>query len=83
MTTVEFVTKCLNKAKVSLETQKRRNGVSEKEISNLEEKVKHYQEILRMHTELETMRAYLHDNGLEWDLLSYSERKGDERCQIS
>lgn len=25
--------------------------------------------------ELELTREYIHDNGLEWDLLSYSERK--------
>ena len=76
MTTVEFVTKCLNKAKINLEIQKQRKGVSQKEVASLEEKVKHYQDVLRMYTELETTRAYLHDNGLEWDLLSYSKRKG-------
>jgi hypothetical protein len=33
-------------------------------------------EIERLQGELETTRAYLHDNGLEWDLLSYSKRNG-------
>lgn len=75
MTTVEFVAKCLNKAKVSLETQKRRKGVSEKEICDLEEKVKHYQEILRMHTELEITRAYIDKEDLEWDLLLYAKER--------
>ena len=33
-------------------------------------------EIERLQKELETTRAYIHDNGLEWDLLSYSKRNG-------
>ena len=33
-------------------------------------------EIEKLQKELETTRAYIHDNGLEWDLLSYSKRNG-------
>ena len=33
-------------------------------------------EIERLQKELKTTRAYIHDNGLEWDLLSYSKRNG-------
>ena len=31
-------------------------------------------EIEKLKEELKITRAYLHDNGLEWDLLSYSKR---------
>jgi hypothetical protein len=33
-------------------------------------------EIERLQKELKITRAYIHDNGLEWDLLSYSKRNG-------
>ena len=32
--------------------------------------------IERLNEELNIIRAYIHDNGLEWDLLSYSKRNG-------
>ena len=35
-------------------------------------------EIERLQKELETTRAYIHDNGLEWDLMSKKEMVGDE-----
>ena len=34
------------------------------------------EEIERLQKELKITRAYIHDNGLEWDLLSYSKRNG-------
>ena len=30
----------------------------------------------KLNEELEITREYIHDNGLEWDLLSYSKRNG-------
>lgn len=33
-------------------------------------------EIERLQKELKITRAYIHDNGFEWDLLSYSKRNG-------
>ena len=33
-------------------------------------------DIERWNKELNIIRAYIHDNGLEWDLLSYSKRNG-------
>ena len=33
-------------------------------------------DIERLNEELNIIRAYIHDNGLEWDLLSYSKRNG-------
>lgn len=40
--------------------------------------------INRLQAESETLRAYIHDNGLEWDLLSYSKKKKtrkNEKCE--
>ena len=36
-------------------------------------------EIERFQKELEITRQYIHDSGLEWDLLSYSKRKGGDK----
>lgn len=33
-------------------------------------------DIERLNEELNIIRAYIHDNGFEWDLLSYSKRNG-------
>lgn len=33
-------------------------------------------EIEKLNKELQVTRQYIHDNGLEWDLLSYSKRNG-------
>ena len=33
-------------------------------------------EIDRLQKEMKITRAYIHDNGIEWDLLSYSKRNG-------
>ena len=35
-----------------------------------------YVEVVRCKAELEIMRNYIHDNNLEYDLLSYSKRNG-------
>ena len=53
MTTLEFILKCLTKAKINLEKQRARQSVSALEILNLEEKVRHYEEILRVWEERE------------------------------
>lgn len=33
------------------------------------------QELVRLREEIQITREYIHDNNLEWDLLSYSTRK--------
>ena len=38
--------------------------------------------INRLQKENKITREYLHDNGLEWDLLSYSKRKEHNECPI-
>ncbi len=48
MTTLEFVTKNLEKAKLVLETQKKKPNVHPTEIENLTEKVNHYQTLLEI-----------------------------------
>ena len=74
MTTIEFVTKCLNKAKLTLEIQKQRKATPEM-LKNLEEKVEHYEEILREIKEAELTRKYIYDNGLLYDLVSYGRKE--------
>ena len=76
MTTIEFVTKNLNKAKVTLEIQKQRKGVSAGEIARLEEKIRHWQDVLNAFRELEITRAFVCENGLALGLLNYANRKG-------
>ena len=76
MTTIEFVMKNLNKAKITLEIQKQRKGVSNCEIARLEEKVKHWQDVLTAFREFEITRDFICDNGLAFELLSYANRKG-------
>jgi hypothetical protein len=46
VTTIEFITKKLNKAKVAWEVQSKKPNVTPSEIENLAEKVKHYQIVL-------------------------------------
>jgi hypothetical protein len=46
VTTIEFITKKLNKAMVALEVQSKKPNVTPSEIENLAEKVKHYQIVL-------------------------------------
>lgn len=48
MTTLEFISKQLTKAKFNLDKQKQRKGVKQAEIDALEEKVKHYEAVLEM-----------------------------------
>lgn len=75
MTTIEFVTKCLHKAKVTLEVQKQRK-VTPEELENLEEKVALYEEILRDLKEAKLTRKYIYANGLLYDLLSFGRKEG-------
>lgn len=75
MTTIEFVTKCLNKAKVTLEIQQQRKVTSDA-LKNLEEKVEHYKEILAELEEAKFIRKYIFDKGLAFDLLSYGKKEG-------
>ena len=46
MTTIEFITRKLNKAMVALDVQSKKPNVTPSEIENLAEKVKHYQIVL-------------------------------------
>lgn len=48
MTTLEFISKQLTKAKFNLDKQKQRKCVKQAEIDALEEKVKHYEAVLEM-----------------------------------
>ena len=48
MTTLEFISKQLNKAKFNLDKQTQRKGIQQAEIDALEEKVKHYEVVLEM-----------------------------------
>lgn len=83
MTTLEFVTKCLNKAKLTLEIQRQRKATPEM-LKNLEEKVEHYEDILRDIKEAELTRKYIYDNGLLYDLVAYGREEGVlERKSIS
>jgi hypothetical protein len=75
MTTIEFVTKCLNKAKLTLEIQSQRNATPET-LKNLEEKVEHYEDILREIKEAQLTRKYIYDNGLLYDLVAYGRKEG-------
>jgi protein-arginine kinase activator protein McsA len=66
---------------IVIETQKAEIDNLNKDLSdtialNYEERKVLKAEIEKLQGELETTRAYLHDNGLEWDLLSYSKRNG-------
>lgn len=54
MTTLEFISKQLTKAKFNLDKQKHRKGVKQAEIDALEEKVKHYEAVLEMFTRSDT-----------------------------
>ena len=75
MTTIDFVTKCLNKAKVTLEIQQQRK-VTQDALKNLEEKVEFYEEILREIKEAQLTRKYIYDNGLLYDLVAYGRKEG-------
>ena len=75
MTTIEFIQKCLNKAKVTLEIQAQRKATPEV-LENLEEKVVLYDEILRDLKEVELVRKYIYDNGLLHDLVVYGKKEG-------
>ena len=46
MTTIEFVTKNLNKAKINLEKALKKPNATPEEIATLEEQVGHYEHIL-------------------------------------
>ena len=76
MTTLEFIEKNLHKAKINLKKAQERPNVKQIDLDRLEEKAKHYQEVLSALKEIEITMAYIVDNGLTFDLLSYSERKG-------
>lgn len=75
MTTIEFVTKCLNKAKLTLEIQKQRK-VTPDALKNLEEKVEHYEDVLKEIKEAQLTRKYIYDNGLLYDLVAYGKKEG-------
>jgi hypothetical protein len=75
MTTIEFVTKCLNKAKLTLEIQSQRKATPEM-LKNLEEKVEHYEDILREIKEAQLTRKYIYDNGLLYELVAYGRKEG-------
>lgn len=75
MTSIEFIRKCLNKAKVTLEIQQQRKA-SPEALENLEEKVALYEEILRELKEAKLTRKYIYDNGLLHDLVVYGKKEG-------
>ena len=75
MTTIEFIQKCLNKAKVTLEIQQQRKA-SPEALENLEEKVAMYEEVLRELKEAKLTRKYIYDNGLFHDLVAYGKKEG-------
>ena len=75
MTTIEFVTKCLHKAKVTLEIQQQRKA-SPEALENLEEKVALYEEILRELKEAKLVRKYIYENELVWDLFAFGRKEG-------
>ena len=75
MTTIEFVTKCLNKAKLTLEIQQQRK-VTQDALKNLEEKVVNYKEILAELEEAEFIRKYIFDKGLLYDVLACGRKEG-------
>ena len=75
MTTIEFVTKCLHKAKVTLEIQEQRKA-SPEALENLEEKVVLYEEILRKLKEEEILRRYIYANGLLYDVVEFGKKEG-------
>ena len=75
MTSIEFIRKCLNKAKVTLEIQQQRKA-SPEALENLEEKVALYDEILRELKEAKLTRKYIYDNGLLHDLVVYGKKEG-------
>ena len=75
MTSIEFIQKCLNKAKVTLEIQQQRKA-SPEALENLEEKVALYEEILRELKEAKLVRKYIYENKLMWDLLSFGRKEG-------
>ena len=75
MTTIEFVTKCLHKAKVTLEVQQQRK-VTPEALENLEEKAALYEEILRELKEAKLVRKYIYENELVWDLFAFGRKEG-------
>ena len=75
MTSIEFIRKCLNKAKVTLEIQQQRK-VTPEALENLEEKVALYEEILRELKEAKLTRKYIYYNGLLHDLVVYGKKEG-------
>ena len=75
MTSIEFIQKCLNKAKVTLEIQSQRK-VTPEALENLDEKVALYDEILRELKEAKLTRRYIYDNGLLHDLVVYGKKEG-------
>ena len=74
MTSIEFIQKCLNKAKVTLEIQSQRKVTTEA-LENLEEKVALYEEILRELKEAKLTRKYIYDNGLLYDVVEFGKRE--------
>ena len=75
MTSIEFVRKCLNKAKVTLEIQEQRK-VTPEELENLEEKVVLYEEILRKLKEEKLLRKYIYAKGLLYDVVAFGRKEG-------
>lgn len=75
MTAIEFVQKCLKKAKVTLEIQQQRKA-SPEALENLEEKVVLYEEILRKLKEEELLRKYIYANGLLYDVVAFGRKEG-------
>ena len=56
MTTLEFAKKCLAKSRLDLERIKRRPVARKDELAALNDKVKHYEEIVRYMEEKEKCR---------------------------
>ena len=75
MTSIEFVRKCLNKAKVTLEIQEQRKA-SPEALENLEEKVVLYEEILRKLKEEKLLRKYIYAKGLLYDVVAFGRKEG-------
>ena len=75
MTSIEFVRKCLNKAKVTLEIQQQRKA-SPEALENLEEKVALYEEILRELKEAKLTRKYIYAKGLLYDVVEFGRKEG-------
>lgn len=81
LTTIKNALDLINRQQAEIERLEYCNEVNISSIGTLHERIKEKDaEIEKWTKELKITREYMHNNGLEWDLLSYYTRKEEQNA---